>query len=55
MKAGASSRVMEFPEGFFPVEGFSVQLDDLHARVLGSGLAHLLSAAFHARPCAQDR
>ncbi|MGN1368835.1 MAG: hypothetical protein ACI4WX_08210 [Aristaeellaceae bacterium] len=34
MKVGASGRVMAFPEGFFPVEGFSAQLDDLHARVL---------------------
>lgn len=34
MKSGASVKVMEFPEGFFPVEGFSAQVDELHARVL---------------------
>ena len=34
MKAGASTRILRFPEGFFPTEGFSRQLDPLCARVL---------------------
>lgn len=34
MKAGAATQILRFPEAFFPTEGFSVQLDDLHARVL---------------------
>lgn len=34
MRAGASAKPLVFPEDFFPAEGFSVQLDELHARVL---------------------
>lgn len=34
MNAGSAVRKLCFPDGFFPVEGFSVLLDDLHARVL---------------------
>ena len=34
MRAGASTKTLCFPEGFFPTEGFSRQLDALCARVL---------------------
>lgn len=34
MRAGASTATLQFPEGFFPVEGLVYPLDDLHARVL---------------------
>ena len=34
MKAGAAGSPLRFPEKFFPVEGFSKQIDELHARVL---------------------
>ena len=34
MKAGAAVRTLEFPEDFFPVEGFAKPIDSLHARVL---------------------
>lgn len=34
MNAGSAVRKLCFPDGFFPVEGFGVLLDDLHARVL---------------------
>ena len=34
MNAGSAVRKLCFPDGFFPVEGFEVLLDDLHARVL---------------------
>ena len=34
MRAGASTKTLCFPEGFFPTEGFSRQLDALSARVL---------------------
>ena len=34
MRAGASVQPLRFPEGFFPTEGFTRQLDGLHARVL---------------------
>ena len=34
MKAGAATRPLIFSRDFLPVEGFSIILDDLHARVL---------------------
>ena len=34
MRAGASTKTLCFPEGYFPTEGFSRQLDALCARVL---------------------
>lgn len=34
MEAGAAVRTLMFPECFFPVEGFTKEIDSLHARVL---------------------
>lgn len=34
MKVGMAKRAIAFPKGFFPTEGFSTQVDELHTRAL---------------------